>query len=48
MIATKNIKNESRLTPCINFIDPVCGAFGSLFLRKKYSAICLPIPITSD
>jgi len=33
IMATKNIKIEMRLIPCIYFIHCVCGAFGSLFLR---------------
>jgi hypothetical protein len=44
--AIRNKKMEMRLIPCMYFIHCVCGALGSLFLMKRYSAICRKTPIS--
>jgi len=32
IMARMNMKKDVRFTPCINFIAPVLGSLGSLFL----------------
>lgn len=45
--ASRNMKIDILLMPCIYFIHCVRGALGSFFLRYKYSWICLQTPMVS-
>jgi hypothetical protein len=48
IIAKRKSNMDSRLMPCMYLSHCVRGALGSFFLRYKYSATCLNIPISAN